>query len=239
MRTKHTKAATRAATLDSSSVLRRYALAAGSVVKLGLGANHASAAIIYTDLMDEKIPLQTFFEVDIDGGGADLRYYWYENVNFVPNPPFAVTADHYAEAGGVGGTVLATAASRAGWVDRLEADAMVGSNLSFDPRFVTNLTLADNDGKGVNRGTGNWYAEGGSGTQTGFIGVQLDSGNYGWVRISVEDYSEGLDVTVHDYAYDDSGAAIAAGAGAVPEPAGMSLLASGAAGTMLRRRRKA
>jgi hypothetical protein len=93
---------------------------------------------------------------------------------------------------------------------------------------------------------------------TGIVGVQLRSGDYGWIRLRVDDLGlnqpfstilagaggaigNGLNypdkITVIDWAYEDSGAAIHAGA--VPEPSSLALLAAGAAGVSAFRRRKA
>jgi len=91
---------------------------------------------------------------------------------------------------------------------------------------------------------------------TGVIGIQLGDGNYGWIRLLIEDlgpnqpykhYDDTLlqpgpylsgkgyadKVTVIDWAYDDSGGQIH-----VPVPAPLALLAAGAAGLAAFRRRK-
>lgn len=59
---------------------------------------------------------------------------------------------------------------------------------------------------------------------------------YGWARLEVNPWAGGLysGGKVIDWAYDDTGAGI--GAGVVPEPTGLALLAAGAAGLMARRR---
>ncbi|MBM3886247.1 MAG: PEP-CTERM sorting domain-containing protein, partial [Gemmatimonadetes bacterium] len=58
--------------------------------------------------------------------------------------------------------------------------------------------------------------------------------NYGWIRVSV-DQAAGT-FTVHDWAYEDSGGGIQAGA--VPAPGALGLLAVGASGLGLLRGRK-
>lgn len=99
---------------------------------------------------------------------------------------------------------------------------------------------------------------------TGIAGIQLGNGNYGWIRLKVEDLglnqplsdqlgalgspplgdSTGFPdkITVIDWAVETSGGAIVAGdmgaPAAVPEPSALALLAAGAAGLARLRRRK-
>jgi hypothetical protein len=77
-------------------------------------------------------------------------------------------------------------------------------------------------------GYGGW---GGVGTtQTGFLGFQLSSGNYGWIEVSAGPGG----MSFLRGAYEDTGADIAAGD--VPAPASLGMLAMGA-GALLRRKR--
>jgi hypothetical protein len=75
-----------------------------------------------------------------------------------------------------------------------------------------------------------------------YIGVEFGSPitgfDYGWIGFEVTDDSSLADLSgiVTGYAYDDSGAAIPAGA--VPEPTSLALLAMGAAGLMAYRGRR-
>ena len=74
-----------------------------------------------------------------------------------------------------------------------------------------------------------------------YLGVQFTANSqtfYGWVGLSNlgDPASSTSTGTVTGYAYDDTGAAILAGATAVPEPAGLGLLAVGAAGLLRRRK---
>lgn len=95
--------------------------------------------------------------------------------------------------------------------------------------------------------TGDWVPAG-----TGFMGVQFtdpttNGGNpvYGWVQISKTVAGEppvgGPDgITFVDWAYDNTGSAIAAGdtgASPVPEPTTLALMAAGAVGILVRRGR--
>lgn len=78
---------------------------------------------------------------------------------------------------------------------------------------------------------------------SGYVGVRFYIGadiRYGWVNITINpDYTS----TLHRWAYEDTGGQILAGdtaSGAIPEPASIVLMALGAAGLALyRKRRKA
>lgn len=67
----------------------------------------------------------------------------------------------------------------------------------------------------------------------GYIGFRLNGTNYGWMRVSFTFDEPGA--LIRDWAYDNSGASISAGA--VPEPSRAMLLFVGMGGIMIRRRR--
>ncbi len=83
---------------------------------------------------------------------------------------------------------------------------------------------------------GNWFPGG-----QGYLGVRFtDSGKtlYGWVDITIESDNT---VTLTSWAYDNEGNAILAGdtvGPTVPEPSSFTLMALGAAGLAILRRRR-
>jgi hypothetical protein len=95
---------------------------------------------------------------------------------------------------------------------------------------------------------------------TGIVGIQLGSGNYGWIRLQLDDLGlnqpfstllggnplgDGQNypdrITIIDWAYEDSGRPIhvADTSSPVPEPSPLALLAVGAVDIGAFRRRKA
>jgi len=81
------------------------------------------------------------------------------------------------------------------------------------------------------------WATGLDGT-SGYLGFSFDNSgttNYGWLAVTYNDASQTL--VIGDFAYENSGASISAGA--IPEPSSLGLLVLGASGLLARRRRQA
>jgi hypothetical protein len=84
-------------------------------------------------------------------------------------------------------------------------------------------------------------------TNTGYLGIRFKiSGNdhYAWMRITVNPQSttpgtQPRSIIVHEWAFEDvAGTGIVAGAGVVPEPTSLGLLALGSVGLASHRRRR-
>lgn len=113
---------------------------------------------------------------------------------------------------------------------KLSAGTQIGgaSPFVFPPNGITTMSYLAPPG-------GQWQ-----GTTDGYVGVQFQLGDnatfvFGWIHVMVQN---SINAQVTDWAWEDTGNAIAAGA--VPEPSSMalSLLAAGAAGLAYWRRRK-
>jgi hypothetical protein len=229
-----------------------YAAAVGASLTM---AGVADAAIIYSGVQNVSVDIPTMTDtsnmlgIDVDGGGTDLRL----GLRYLLDPD---TGSGHGTSGvalifGSGGLVAGAfeqgtgsqksnpvALDFAGGVSiGATAFASPGGGIlfgdiyriTFDPAGPSFLP----DGAGL---YGRWNL--GSSTIAGFRLGTLMNPQFGWVRLRVDDQDmNGFPdrITAVDWAYDDSGAAIQAGA--VPEPSSLGLLAAGAAGITAMRRR--
>lgn len=148
-----------------------------------------------------------------------------------------------------------TGSSSAG-VALFRIDGAAVSNM-FRGSAVGNFRYPSNLGSGVNVGAGpfaafnaNFFATLAYGNGythshflaagTGFIGFSFNGGSgieYGWARVTMNGAS-GNAFTLVDYAWGDVGTAIMTGQTGIPEPSSLGLLAVGAAGLLLWRKRR-
>ena len=230
------------ATFPIRSLTRSKALARLVVTAAVASASllTAQAALIYSGVQNVSITgiisegsVDTL-SVDLDfAGGMDLSLSYlghkssietrfsnqvFDGVNFVRTPTRFVGS---------------TGTPGFGIADKLAASTAVGPGSVF---------LADNGGippvtqAGISDAGGQW-APG----DTGYLGFLFNpTGSqvlYGWGQVSVS--GDGQTMTLVDWAYDNSGAAISAGVAAAPEPTSAVLCLLGAASLTLRRRRPA
>ncbi len=125
-------------------------------------------------------------------------------------------------------------AQTSGYALKLSAGTMIGSNLAYSTSTIF--------GRPSGVGTDHFYP----GTRA-FIGLMLTVNgqtDYGWADVQFNGFpnspvSSNNAGTVYGFAYENSGVAIAAGAGeVVPEPSTVALLVAGAAGAAAWRRRR-
>ena len=230
-------------TTAPASRFSRLARMALPALPLALASTPAAqAAIIYTDANDLTFSYSDskFLWVDMGTGGlpgaASL------GVQDHTNPPIASPSFYlwFSYSGGRPEWVSNDGAFPVGpqrVFDGLENSVAVSGN------YIRNLTVGDVVSDSLDL-TGNYKpfrTNGTNGTPwtpgtTGFIGVKFNTNStplFGWVQIS---YNLDQSVTVHDFAYESSGAPIAL----VPEPSNNAVLAGLLAGSaaLWRKRRK-
>ena len=215
-------------THTSSPSWTGYATALGGLAAVGASVPSAQAGldILYTDIADLTADLTTQniqFDLDQSGSAPYAQF----------NSP-TVGDDFRLEGSGpatenIGAQGLGSARIAGYYILKLSAGATIDSSLNWDggPRYFEFYN------------TGLW--EGGG---EGYIGLRIQTGanfNYGWARIDYNDPA--TQMTLKDFAIERTlNTAILAGdttSAPVPEPGTALLLALGAGGMALRRRREA
>jgi hypothetical protein len=195
------------------SLRASYALAAGAAAAT---AASADASIVYSGVQDLSIGQFSSLNLNLDGdayGDLLLKNYVFggasymgATVNFFPGKLVSFTAGY-------------------SYVSALTAGFSIDS-ASVGPSFFGSMAY----------GAANPNAQFNNATNA-YLGLSFASGAnlyYGWVRVSVNQAAGSF--IVHDWAYESSGAGIAAGA--VPAPGALGLFAAGASGLGFLRGRK-
>ena len=199
--------------------LMTYTAAAGAAVAAN-GAKSTEAAIVYT-------PGSFVFgsggtiSIDFDHNGTEE----YQLGNRTGPTRVVILKDNNALSSNAYATTPANGQPAA-----LAFGTSIGSNFTFANSYDADL---------ANPGTDGNFSVDPTGNNPQYLGVQFQLASsgptyYGWVGVDITNGAD-LSGNVTGYAYDNTGSAI--NAGAVPEPAALSLLAVGAA--FLARRRRA
>lgn len=187
--------------------LMKYSVAAASGLACG---GVASGAIIHTPDVNLTLTFQLTDELYIDFEG--------QSASIAATPPadsdiyiMGYSSDDFS----MYRRFSPNAVARNG-ADLLEFSA--GQEIESGADFGTYGDLLDNSSFDTSMGQ--------------YAGVRLDDTNYGWVQLSFDSVNN--TVTVYDFAYDNSGAPI--DAGAIPEPGTMAFMAlAGTAALAIRR----
>ncbi|MFZ4465791.1 MAG: hypothetical protein ACOYO7_01880 [Phycisphaerales bacterium] len=201
------------ASIDAVRTLRAsYALAAGAAAAT---AASADAGIVYSGAQDLAISQFSALNLNLDGdayGDVLLKNYVFggnymgATVNFAPGK-------------------LVSFYAGLSYVSALSAGFSIDAS-SVGPSFFGSMAY----------GAANQNAQFNNASNA-YLGLSFASGAnlyYGWVRVSVNQAAGTF--IVHDWAYENSGAGIAAGA--VPAPGALGLFAAGASGLGFLRGRK-
>jgi hypothetical protein len=237
-----------------------YAAAVGAGLALAGGAD---AAIIYSGVQNVSVQINPAWQATQTSSGLAVTHLLDINQDGVADVLLSMSANvgtragrTYYQIGGFfharnGAALLNTQNSSS----NIAAGAMIGPGGQFGPwgafhsGFWSTRSGHSSPGPAWNLNT------------SGLVGIRLGNGDYGWIHLRFDDlglnqpYSTLLGgatlqdgqgfpdrMTVVDWAYQDSGGAIAAGdtgASPIPEPSSLALLAAGAAGLAGFRRRKA
>jgi hypothetical protein len=204
------------------TVLSRWAAAFVSVLVVALPAT-ARAAVIYVDLVPDRVVSGGTFIFDIDNDGTkDLLFD--SELGCVGN------CLSRAQVGGIGGGVVVSFTSPFTAIAPLTAGTTIGGASTFSPQGL----FAQDSYAGVPPVT---FAEEGlwDNGLTAFLGFSFLIGaetHYGWARVNIEETTNAI--TVFDVGY-ESVAGSPIRAGSVPEPGSVALVCLGVAGWWRRR----
>lgn len=257
----------------SSAELAGYAAAAGAALAM---AGNAEATVIYSGIQNITAQIDPSVQFNPtnstgswNGYNVDMKSFMIAGEKFQVGAIFAAAIDNSVGPGSnlgakyIGGAIVQGtnnvkfigSGGPLGLMAAVAPGALIGPAGSFSGGAAGAIKLAYGSLSGQTMAYGNNFVG------EGIFGFQLNSGNYGWVRLLVEDlgdnqpfkdffaanshapFVDGKDfadrITVLDWAYDDQGSAIIAGTQiALPEPGALELLAAGAVGIAAMRRRQ-
>lgn len=195
------------------SRLNQYTLLAAATAAAAVGTQQADAAIIYSGVVNIPIPdnIDGVY-IDVDSGATGTLGASTPGWDLNPYNAGRTFFNGTGSSAGVGaaGTVLTNFAP----------GALIDAGSTFVKlNFGSAASMAN-------------FPVGG----TGMVGFRTDAGSFGWLRFTSA--PAGSAGKIVDYAYEDGGTGILAGAGAIPEPGSMGLFALGAVGLASWRRRK-
>ncbi len=199
------------------SRLNQYTLLAAATAAAAVGTQQADAAIVYSGVVNIPIPSTTAgVYLDVDTGVSNT------SPALVPGwdlNPYNGGRQFWA-IGAAAGVASSTAAA-GGVLQNLAIGATIDASRTYaKDGFQEVADMAQ-------------FPAGG----TGIVGFRTDAGSYGWMRFTSGAVAGSVGSIV-DYAIEDGGGAILAGATGVPEPGSMGLFALGAVGLASWRRRK-
>lgn len=213
--------------LFSATSSRWSAYTAAAAASALAGVNSAEADIHYSGPINLLIPvgesIAHTFNLD---NAAVLRF-----ANIGTSSSSGGVALFRVQGAAASNQVRGIAAGNFRYPDRLAANVAVsgGAFVAFNANYFATLAY------GAGFANSKFTTPG-----IGFIGFRFNGGSgmeYGWARVNVQG-GPGNAFTVVDYAWADIGTPIRTGQTAVPEPSSLGLLAAGAAGLALWRKRR-
>ena len=224
------------------NILSRAVLTASAFKLTGLAAINAQANVVSTQLATPVVVNNSVAAFDLNSDGSD-------DVRVGHNSDVS-SGDGQVDASVLVTASIGVAGDPAGPLFTLPFAAGTQIDASATYKFINFLALNTDSPRTGNLG---YWANGGAGPASwpganqafrGYMGVEFNDAAsnpfFGWVDLATKAYDPAdlasYEVTVYGYAYESvSGRGIAAGS--LPEPAGLALLALGAAGVLARKRK--